>query len=215
MPIDAIIFDLDGTLVDSADGVLSSIAGAFRKCGMSPTRPLNNEIIGPSLEQILYLLTNSEDPRVIKPLTVEFKNHYDTQGYRATKVYSGVNRLLGLLEKSSRPLFIATNKRKRPTDEIVNWLGWEKYFEAVYSLDTIQPPAANKGALISQILLAHQLKSEDTLYVGDRDEDHVAATQARVQFYRATWGYGNFGTFDVPESGIKKLMELLALPTGK
>ena len=114
MPIGAIIFDLDGTWVDSADGVWSSIVGAFRKCGMLPIRPLNNEIIGPSLEKILYLLANSEDPRVINALTAESKNHYDTQGYRATKVYSGVNGVLSLLAKSSRPLFFATNKRKRP-----------------------------------------------------------------------------------------------------
>ena len=94
-------------------------------------------------------------------------------------------------------------------------MSWGNYFEAVYSLDTIQPLTPTKGALIRHILFAHQLKSEDTLDVGDRDEDHVAATQARVQFYRATWGYGNFGTFDVPESGIQKLMELLALPNEK
>lgn len=207
--IDAIIFDLDGTLVDSADGILTSFAGAFQICGRSLTRPLTHDVIGPPLETTLRLLVDSEAPEVIDPLAAAFKAYYDETGYRATKVYSGVSEMLQYLKKNSLPAFIATNKRKRPADAIVDWLNWRNYFKAVYAIDSLQPPAPTKGELIKYILTTYQLQAKHTLYVGDRDEDLLAATETGVHFYRATWGYGERGINATNDSGIQKLLSFL------
>jgi len=209
VPIDAIIFDLDGTLVDSADGILMSFSGAFQVCGRLPTRALTHDVIGPPLETTLRLLADSEAPEVIEPLAAAFKDYYDETGYRATKVYSGVLEVLQYLEKKSLPVFIATNKRKRPTDSIVDWLNWRNYFKAVYAIDSFQPPAPSKGGIIKYILTTYQLQAKHTLYVGDRDEDLLAATETGVHFYRATWGYGKCGICDVNDSSIHKLLTFL------
>ena len=211
MPIDAIIFDLDGTLVDSADGILASFAGAFQTCGRSPERTLNHEIIGSPLVPTLQLLSGTDDEEVIEPLRAAFIDYYDKTGYKDTKVYSGIIEMLRRLKQSALPMFIATNKRKIPTDKIVTKLNWGDYFESVYALDSLQPPASSKVALINHILLTYQLRRTHTLYVGDRDEDLLAATETGVQFYRAAWGYGGSGNSDSDENGIKKINELLNL----
>jgi len=85
------------------------------------------------------------------------------------------------------------------------------YFEAVYALDSLQPPASTKGALIKHILLTHQLPPKHTIYVGDREDDSVAAKEAGVQFYRATWGYGGLSNFESHDKAIKKLIEVLKI----
>ena len=84
------------------------------------------------------------------------------------------------------------------------------YFEAVYALDSLQPPASTKGAPIKHILLTHQLQPKHTIY-GDREDDSVVATEAGVQFYRATWGYGGLSNFESHDKAIKKLIEVLKI----
>jgi len=211
VPIDAIIFDLDGTLVDSADGILLSFAGAFRVCGRATERELNDEVIGSPLVPTLELLSGTDDNEVIEPLKAAFIDYYDKTGYQETKVYDGVSEMLRRLKKSTIPIFIATNKRKIPTDKIVGKLNWGEYFEAVYALDSLQPPASTKGVLIKHILLTHQLQPSRTIYVGDREDDSVAATEAGVQFYRATWGYGGLDNLETLDKAIKKLIEVLKI----
>lgn len=206
---DAIIFDLDGTLVDSADGILASLAGAFQTCGRLPIRALKHDIIGPPLEVTLRLLTGSEDQEVIDQLSVAFKAYYDETGYRSTKVYNDVPEMLQFLKGKSLPVFIATNKRKQPADAIVKWLNLRNYFKAVYAIDSLRPPAPTKGALIKHILSAYQLPAKQTLYVGDRDEDFNAATEAGVHFYHATWGYGERSIYEANNISIQNFLDFL------
>jgi phosphoglycolate phosphatase len=208
MDIDAIIFDLDGTLVDSSAGILASFAGAFQSCGQKPVHALSSDIIGPPLMQTLHLLAGTEDVAVIEPLAAAFKAYYDEEGFRETKVYAGVPAMLQLLAQDSRPVFIATNKRKRPTDAIIDWLKWGSYFQAVYALDSFQPPAPSKGALIRHILDTHQLAPGRTLYIGDREDDARAASEANTCFYQAVWGYGQDCSASA-SAGVEALMAQL------
>lgn len=216
MQITDVIFDLDGTLVDSAEGILASFAGAFHACGLQPRHPLSPGIIGPPLLSTLRMLAGTEDPSVIDPLIEAYKVHYDTTGYRATRAYSNADALLQRLTEAGMPLFIATNKRKVPTDSIVHWLQWRPYFQAVYSLDSPQPSVQSKGALIQHVLQTHALSASTTLYVGDRDDDANAAAQAGTPFFHATWGYesGVLGKTYTLAGNIAALLALLLPPSG-
>ena len=211
MRIDAVIFDLDGTLVDSADGIINSYAGAFRTCGVTLTHTLTSDVIGPPLLHTLSSLAGTDDNEVIESLKAAFIDHYDEIGYQETKVYNGVSEILRRLKESTLPIFIATNKRKIPTDKIVSKLNWGDHFEAIYALDSLQPLASTKGALIKHILFTHQLQPKHTIYVGDREDDSIAATEAGVQFYRATWGYGGRSNVEPLNKAIKKLIEVLKI----
>lgn len=211
MRITGVVFDLDGTLIDSAQGILSSFVGAFQRCDLQPSRPLTEDIIGPPLLATLRVLANSDDAQLLGQLAAAFKDTYDTKGYHDTRVYPHVESMLRSLQSAGLPLFIATNKRKVPTDLIIAQLDWRDVFQGVYSLDTPHPPSPNKGALIQHVMRAHGLEPATILYVGDREDDAIAAGHAGTPFFHATWGYevGASTQTGSHAGDVARLLELL------
>ncbi|CBL44896.1 Hypothetical protein HDN1F_13130 [gamma proteobacterium HdN1] len=187
--IQNLIFDLDGTLVDSAPAILAGFAQAFETCKVPFARPLNAEVIGPPLVPTLAMLAGSEEPVLLDRLAAAFKERYDADGYRETQVFEGVPELLQVLKTLPLRLFIATNKRWVPTEKIVAMLDWNQFFEGVYSLDQFAPATRNKGELLVRVMELHKLEASSTLYIGDRNEDGHAAFFAKVAFMMASWGY--------------------------
>ena len=186
----AIVFDLDGTLIDSAAGILESCSAAFKAVGIVPCIGPSTSLIGPPLKDILTQMLGYHDPTLLAALSNAFKAHYDAVGYRSSQPYDGIEDLLNTLAERNVPLYIATNKRALPTRLILQMLHWTDRFQGIYSLDSFAPALPNKGALLQQLLQQEHLSALDTVYVGDRDEDALAAQQAELPFARATWGYG-------------------------
>ena len=211
MTLGAVIFDLDGTLVDSASGILSSFDAAFKSQGITPKKALNFELIGPPLRSIMCQLADSDAPHVIESLISAFKLHYDLNGYQEIFEYASSKPLLAYMAQCQLPVFLATNKRKVPTDLIIEMLQWRRYFQGIYSLDSVNPTASNKGALIQHILHAHALSPMTTLYIGDRLDDAEAANAAGVQFFHAVWGYERASELkEIGAGSLQALMDFIS-----
>jgi phosphoglycolate phosphatase len=192
IPCQAVIFDLDGTLIDSSPSILECFGLVLKSAGLQACLPLSDSLIGPPLRQTLINLTGLTDTTVLDKLVESFKAIYDTEGFKATRVYDGVEALLEYLSEKSIPLAIATNKRRIPTLKIIEHLGWGKYFCTVGTLDTPTPPHSDKAALIRFVLSEMEIAGEKTLYVGDKWEDGEAATANGMAFCAAEWGYGEW-----------------------
>ncbi|MHB1493986.1 MAG: HAD family hydrolase [Acidithiobacillus sp.] len=190
MRVKTVIFDLDGTLIDSAQSLLSAFDEAFKSLGHVPVRPLDRTVIGPPLTQILAALSGTDDIDVLTALTAAFKDRYDDDSYRETVVFDGVEAMLTELKRCGRRLCIATNKRKKPTHKILKLLDWEKFFDDIYTLDTFEIPAKDKPQLIEWILGLGGIDVQGSVYIGDRDDDGHAAHANNLAFILATWGYG-------------------------
>ncbi len=186
-----ILFDLDGTLIDSAPAILASFRDAFAQTGITPARSIDDSVIGPPLPETLQLLSGSDDPALIARLAEAFKASYDTEGYKATAAYAGVGELLGELAGAGLMLSIATNKRIHPTRLILDHLGWRNHFAHVYALDLFSPRLPDKAAMIGRLLADQAIPKEEAIYIGDRSEDGESADANALPFIAVTWGYGS------------------------
>lgn len=213
MTFQSIIFDLDGTLIDSSPSILASFKGAFLKANLQPVKPLTPEIIGPPLKETLKNLLGENDTEKIDQLAEFFKQSYDTEGYKQTQVFAGVEYLLAELSKT-KPLYIATNKRIKPTLLIFEHLGWQQYFKGVYALDMPEAAAKNKAELIAYVLKKHAIQSAEAYYIGDRVEDKKAALANNLNFYYAKWGYDAEADADKSVKGFQMPEEMLIFLKG-
>jgi len=186
----AILFDLDGTLIDSAPSILGSFSAALAEQGISPVVDLHPGLIGPPLLQTLTIISGTQDPETLQRLAASFKAHYDTHGYKDSVVYGGVSESLRVLKDLGYAMYVVTNKRIVPTRKIIEYLGWEPLFEGVYAQDAFTPSLTSKAAVIEQVLQTHQINPERAVYVGDRSEDGEAARACDVPFCWVRWGYG-------------------------
>jgi phosphoglycolate phosphatase len=185
-----IVFDLDGTLIDSAAAILASYRAAFATCGLAPARRIDVDIVGPPIHETLRLLAGSRDPVLIERLAGTFRHSYDKGGLLETAAYPGIGELLAALREAGRTLHIATNKRVYPTRLILDHLGWRACFETVYTLDSFAPQLPGKGAMIGRLLADRHIETARAVYVGDRIEDGEAAEANGLPFIAAAWGYG-------------------------
>jgi len=186
-----ILFDLDGTLIDSAPAILASFREAFAQTGIAPVRSIDESIIGPPLLETLQLLSGSQDAALTGRLADAFKASYDTEGYKATAAYAGVGALLASLAGAGLTLSIATNKRIHPTRLILEHLGWHTHFAHVYALDLFAPRLPDKAAMIGRLLADQAIPTDKAIYIGDRSEDGESADANGLPFIAVTWGYGS------------------------
>lgn len=193
-----LIFDFDGTLVDSSESILSCLAAALAADGIDPRVPLTAAIIGPPLRATLSLLTGTREAALIERLATTFMAHYDHEGYKSTRAYPGVPEMLERNFASGIVLHLATNKRQLPTRLILEHLGWSQWFSSVFSLDSAVPAYPDKATMLAQLLHECSIDPETAAYVGDRPEDGQAADTNGLGFFAANWGYGPFEERKLP-----------------
>lgn len=212
----AIIFDLDGTLIDSAPAILQGFASVLDEAGIRPVVPLDSTLIGPPLRQTLMRLTGLPAGDGLERLACSFQRIYDEEGYKSTRVYADIDALLARCATLQLPMAIATNKRRTPTLKIVDHFGWSGYFQLVGTLDGMTVAPADKAALLGYLLKEMQLAAERTLYLGDKWEDGEAATVNGMPFAAADWGYGEWGEATMPAGwrlcrGVGDCLELFGV----
>jgi phosphoglycolate phosphatase len=206
----AILFDFDGTLIDSAPSILASFAAALQHTGLKAAVPLTPSLIGPPLLTTVGTLLGTDDEPTRQRFAAAFREQYDLAGYRHTVAYDGVPALLEGLHEAGIHLYIVTNKRIAPTRRILAHLRWEHWFRGVYALDALQPPAPNKKSLVHDVLQREALRAADTWMVGDSGEDQSSAEGNALRFFAACWGYGQ-ALGDGPRSPL----QLLTLATAQ
>jgi phosphoglycolate phosphatase len=185
----AVIFDLDGTLVDSAPSILASLDHSFSAQNVIPSSALQASIIGPPLQETVQYLAPQLAQDEIKPIIEAFKQHYDTSGYLQTEAFAGAETMLQQLQDARLNLAIVTNKRAKPTRLILQHLGWQNFFAHIYSPDSFSPTVTSKAELIGLLLQHTGWQPVNCLYIGDRLEDWQSAQSNCVRFGWAQWGF--------------------------
>ena len=190
MTTTTLIFDFDGTLVDSGPGILHTFALVLQAHGLPPLVPLTPDLIGPPLPLTLRKLVGDVSPDQLETLAADFRRIYDKDGVAMTAVYPGVPAVITQLAAAGRGLHLATNKREKPTLLLLDQLGLAPHFKSVYCLDSRSPGFANKGAMLQALVIEQALTLDACIYIGDTSHDEAAAASAKLPFVAVEWGYG-------------------------
>lgn len=187
-----LIFDLDGTLIDSAPSILACLAEVVDAAGLELSCPLDSALIGPPLHETLARITGLNTPEMLMPLIESFKERYDTHGLHATLCYPGIKDVLKQLFEHGAVLHLATNKRMLPTRAIIERFGWNTFFTSIYTLDMRPNRHADKMSMLKSQLREQSIDPVRAIYIGDTVADGFAAEGNGLRFIAADWGYGDF-----------------------
>jgi phosphoglycolate phosphatase len=204
-----ILFDLDGTLIDSAPGIEASFYIAYLKVYKTACPKNITTFIGPPIDQVLIAVNGETNLEIINCFVDAFKQHYDTEGYKKSKLYNDVELVLEVLLKNKLNVFIATNKREKPTKLILEYLSIGKYFNDIYCPDMEELKFKNKTDLIAHILKTNSLLFNETIMIGDTIHDGLAADKNKLDFALVEYGYGEYQNSQYKFKNIKQLINIL------
>jgi phosphoglycolate phosphatase len=185
-----ILFDLDGTLVDSLPGIAHSVRAALTSCGLPALCPDLKPLIGPPIRGILARVSGCSEPRLLDRLERAFRSHYDAHGWQETLLQGDVPGLLKRLRDGQADSSVVTNKPSLASERILARLGLRQQFAAVVCRDSRTPPFSSKGEMIGALVSLRNLERAKCLLVGDTLEDYRAAEEAGVAVAIVAHGYG-------------------------
>lgn len=187
----SILFDLDGTIIDSRESIIEALNWVLEKNGISSVHELTGELIGPPLIDTIKKITGLDDDIVLDELMAGFKSRYDFSGYKSGKPFHKIKNVIEQLNDSGYDLYVVTNKRLIPTKKIIKYFSLSAYFKDLYSLDLIpNSPFRSKEEMIRRLLDEHNVERKHAIYVGDRLEDYHAARNNGINCLLVGWGYG-------------------------
>lgn len=204
-----ILFDLDGTLIDSAPGIEESFHKAYLKVYKKECSQIITTFIGPPIDQVLTAINGETNLGIIKLFVDEFKHHYDAEGFKKSMLYNDVVLVLEILLANKLNVFIVTNKREKPTKLILEYLSIDQYFTNVYCPDILESKFKNKTELITHILKINSLLLSDTIMIGDTKYDGIAADENNLDFALVEYGYGEYENCKYKFKNIKQLINIL------
>lgn len=184
-----ILFDLDGTILDSLPGIAFSVQAACRMVGLPEPKVNLRSLLGPPIRTILSQAVSTDNPALTDELEQAFRASYDTEGWRKTSCFDGAQAALEIMQASGHRLFVVSNKPRHVSLQILEREGLMPFFERIYTRDS-RTPARTKIEMLHEFLSQFGVSPADCLMVGDTLEDATAAAAAGIGFVYMTHGYG-------------------------
>jgi phosphoglycolate phosphatase-like HAD superfamily hydrolase len=181
-----VIFDLDGTLTDSAQGIVSSFRHALAEIGAEvPDGDLASRIVGPPMHHTLQAMGLQDPDAAI----AAYRADYSTRGWAMNSLFDGVPQLLADLRAAGVRLAVATSKAEPTARRILEHFGLDDHFEVIAgaSLDGVR---ATKTEVMTHALAQLEPLPERVVMVGDRAHDVEGAAAHGINTVVVDWGYG-------------------------
>ena len=210
----AVLFDLDGTIVDSAPGITSTLGYTFERLGLPiPTPAELLEWVGPPILDSFRDLAGFDPEQSQRALAIYRERYLSTGVFDAT-LYPGVPDVLRAISRAGVPLSLATSKPELPATVILEHFGLARYFDQITgaSADEVR---SKKADVVEEALRRLRGDGSDLsapVLVGDRVHDVHGAAEHDVPTIFVTWGYGSpqeqAGAIAVVDTGPELLTAL-------
>lgn len=210
MPKKTILFDLDGTLTDSGEGIINCAILGLQHFGLPiPPREAMGVFVGPPLDKTFIQFGVPED-RAQEAIDV-FRSRYIVEGKFENFPYPGIRESLATLKEQGHRLFVATSKPEVTALEVLEHFDLSGYFEVICGA-TLDGTRSHKSDVIAY-LLDKIGTPENMLMVGDTKFDVLGAAEHGIPTIGVAWGYGSVE--EMVQAGAKAIAhtveELVAL----
>ena len=187
-----ILFDLDGTLSDSSQGIINSIIYALEKYDVNDyDMPLLRKFLGPPLHESFEKYFGFDKEKSLQAVKL-YREYFSSKGLFENEIYGGVSDLLQNLKENGKALIVATSKPQPFTDRIMEHFDLAKYFDFIAgsNMDTTR---SKKAEVIEYALSECNIKDKSkVVMIGDRAEDVIGAQTVGVDSIGVEYGYGTF-----------------------
>ena len=183
-----LIFDLDGTLIDSAPDIQFAVNQMLASEGQYPLDlPTVTSFVGQGLPKLVERVIRHVglNPDHHTRLVDSTLSHYHT-GHSQTRLYPDVLEALQGFQSAGHPMGLCTNKPIVPTEEVLKSVGLEHFFKSVICGDSLPTRKPDPAPLMK---VAADIRSATFLYIGDSETDAETAERAKVPFLLYTEGY--------------------------
>ena len=183
-----VLFDLDGTLTDSGEGIINCAALALEHFGLEvPSREEMRVFVGPPLHETFRRFGVPVD-KTDEAIRV-YRSRYIPTGMFENTPYPGIQALLEALKKDGFTLYVATSKPEEMSVTILERFGLAPYFDRICGAST-DSSRSTKDAVIAYLLEQSGAK-EDMVMVGDTKYDVLGAKAHGIPAIGVSWGYGS------------------------
>ena len=183
----AILFDLDGTLTDSGEGIINCASLALAHFGLPvPEREAMHVFIGPPLRDTLMKF--GVKPEDVEEAMTVFRSRYLTKGKYENKPYPGIRELLEKLREQGHKLYVATSKPEIQAVDVLEHFDLAKYFDIIAGA-TMDKARDSKAAVIAY-LKEQAGDMASSVMVGDTAFDVTGAAAHGIPTIGVAWGYG-------------------------
>jgi phosphoglycolate phosphatase len=208
MAIKLIIFDLDGTLINSIEDITNALNYALEPFGINDLTPEEvTSLVGEGPSKLVQdVLTECNLVADKDILVTRFLGYYESHPTDKTVLYPGTREMLETLKDMK--MAIVTNKTEELSREILKMFGLDEYFNMVVAVDTIAERKPSPGPVL-HVLSALNVAPEDTIIVGDSAIDIKTGKASFVRTVAVTHGYGRDGFQDEADFIIGSMSELI------
>ena len=182
-----VIFDLDGTLTDSAEGIVASFLHALSHVGAPvPDGDLAAHIVGPPMDDTFRSMDLGDDAEAA---IAAFRAEYGERGWAMNALFEGIEPLLVDLRAAGVRLAVATSKLEPTARRILAHFGLDQHFEVIAGASP-DGSRKTKVEVLDHALAQLQPLPERVLMVGDRSHDVDGAAAHGIDTVVVGWGYG-------------------------
>lgn len=206
MRYSAVIFDFDGTICDTGEGILKSAKYALDSFGYET--PDYNELtyfIGPPL-LITFQEKFGADPSKADELVKKFRERYTNKGVFESRLYDGIKELLISLKRNNIKIGIASSKPQDYIETLLDHFGIKSYFDVICGV-TFTADCEAKANIIARCQKQLGVAGNSCLVAGDKKYDIEGAKADIIDSVGVLWGYGT--KFELIEAGAKFIAEKL------
>ena len=202
-----LIFDMDGTLIDSSRTIANSINHVRAQMDLAPMP--HEQIISKVNDHSISPAAYFYEIEAFEPIHEQWFNEYYTQNHaRELTLYDGIYALLSWLKEQGTLIALATNAYRISALESLRHFGIDSFFDAVVCADDVRrsKPAPD---MLYRILLALEKSNEEAIFVGDGPRDEDAAEAAAMDYLMVDWGFTEHSRDKSVISSVAELRERL------